>query len=94
MLLAFLKKLSLLSSMLGYGHILFLYTSRFNLPILASFMFIYEWNLQGLINIGNKHGPVERLILHHKDEELSLNPYEQHTNPVLQHVPAAPALSE
>ena len=76
MLLAFLKKLSLLSStrMLGYGHILFLYTSRFNLPILESFMFIYEWNLQRLINIGHKHGPVERLILLHKDEELSLNP--------------------
>ena len=76
MLLAFLKKLSLLSSttMLRYGHILFLYTSRFNLPILESFMFIYEWNLQRLINIRNKHGPVERLILLHKDEELSLNP--------------------
>lgn len=76
MLIAFLKKLSLLFStrMLGYGHILFLYASRFNLPILQSFMYIYEWNLQRLINIGNKHGPVERLILLHKDDELSLNP--------------------
>lgn len=76
MLIVFLKELSLLSStrMLGYGHILFLYTFRFNLLVPQSFMYIYEWNLQRLINIGNKHGPVERLILLYKNEELSLNP--------------------